>query len=112
MLAEALDHAWTDATCTAPKTCTACSKTEGVALGHEYAEGKCTGCGETDPDYVAPHEHNFVEGECECGETDPDYDDPTDNEELTFVEKIMQIIKEFLAKLTDLFNNLFAGLKE
>ena len=31
---EALGHTWTDATCTAPKTCSVCSATEGNALGH------------------------------------------------------------------------------
>ena len=39
--------------------------------------GKCE-CGETDPDYVAPHVHNFVNGECECGEKDANYVPPTD----------------------------------
>lgn len=40
---------------------------------HNYADGKCTECGESDPNYVPPHTHNFVEGKCECGEEDPDY---------------------------------------
>ena len=123
-------HAFSDATCTAPKTCE-CGATEGEALGHNYVEGKCACgatdpnyvphthsyqrvvtkptcttegyttftcfcgdtytdnivaanghnyvngkcdvCGETDPNYVPPHTHNFVEGKCECGETDPNY---------------------------------------
>ncbi|MBQ9859808.1 MAG: hypothetical protein IJO76_03910, partial [Clostridia bacterium] len=30
----ALGHAWTDATCTAPKACSVCGATEGEALGH------------------------------------------------------------------------------
>ncbi|MBQ7415793.1 MAG: starch-binding protein, partial [Oscillospiraceae bacterium] len=51
----ALGHSWTDATCTAPKTCSICGATEGEALGHEaytyaYADGvhtlTCTKCGE------------------------------------------------------------------
>ena len=46
---------------------------ETAALGHSFAEGTCGTCGAADPDYVAPHEHNFVEGKCECGEIDPDY---------------------------------------
>ena len=29
-------HAWSDATCTSPKTCTDCGATEGNALGHNY----------------------------------------------------------------------------
>lgn len=32
-----LGHNWADATCTAPKTCTRCSTTEGEALGHSPA---------------------------------------------------------------------------
>ena len=31
-------HAWNDATCTAPKTCSVCEATEGEALGHDYEE--------------------------------------------------------------------------
>ena len=31
-----VEHAWVDATCTTPKTCSACNATEGKALGHEY----------------------------------------------------------------------------
>lgn len=43
------DHNWLDATCTAPKTCSLCGKTEGEALGHieEVIEGKAATCEET-----------------------------------------------------------------
>lgn len=46
-------HTWTDATCTAPKTCTKCGATEGEALGHteEKVDGRaatCTDAGLTD----------------------------------------------------------------
>ena len=51
------EHVFNDATCTAPKTCE-CGATEGEALGHTYIEGKCA-CGEEDPNYVPPHEHNY-----------------------------------------------------
>ena len=78
----ALGHTWTDATCTAPKTCSVCSATEGEALGHTFVEGKCE-CGEEDPNYVPPHEHNFVAGKCECGEEDPNYVPPHEH---NFVE--------------------------
>ena len=40
---------------------------------HNYADGVCTKCGEADPNYVPPHEHEFVNGECACGEKDPNY---------------------------------------
>ena len=40
---------FTDATCTAPKTCTVCGATEGNALDHTYVDGTCTGCGAVEP---------------------------------------------------------------
>jgi len=39
---EALGHSWTDATCTAPKTCSVCGATEGEALGHSWTDATCT----------------------------------------------------------------------
>ena len=33
-----LGHDWADATCTAPKTCSRCDATEGIALGHDFAD--------------------------------------------------------------------------
>ena len=35
-------HQWTDATCTTPKTCSLCSKTEGAALGHTGGTATCS----------------------------------------------------------------------
>ena len=35
------DHAWQDATCDAPKTCSKCSATEGSALGHSWENATC-----------------------------------------------------------------------
>ena len=32
------EHQWQDATCTAPKTCTLCGKTDGEAAGHSYVD--------------------------------------------------------------------------
>lgn len=46
-------HAYTDATCAVPKTCSACATTEGEALGHSYKDGTCTRCNEPDPDEPA-----------------------------------------------------------
>ena len=49
-----LGHDWTDATCTAPKTCSVCGETEGEALGHDWTDATCTTpktcsvCGETE----------------------------------------------------------------
>ncbi len=35
-------HQWTAATCTAPKTCSVCSATDGNALGHTFGEWSVT----------------------------------------------------------------------
>ena len=35
-------HDYKDATCTTPKTCKECGKTEGKALGHNYKDATCT----------------------------------------------------------------------
>ena len=37
-----LSHDWQEATCTQPKTCSKCDKTEGEALGHKWIEATCT----------------------------------------------------------------------
>ena len=37
-----LGHTWSAATCTAPKTCSACGATEGAALGHSWSAATCT----------------------------------------------------------------------
>ena len=49
-----LGHQWTDATCTAPKTCSVCGATEGSAAGHQWVDATCDTpktcliCGTTD----------------------------------------------------------------
>lgn len=43
-------HSFSAATCTKPKTCE-CGATEGKATGHSFANGKCTACGEADPNF-------------------------------------------------------------
>ena len=43
-----VEHSWKAATCTTPKTCSKCGATEGSALGHNYQNGTCTGCGDVE----------------------------------------------------------------
>lgn len=38
----ALGHVWTNATCVRPKTCSVCSASEGEALGHSWNDATCT----------------------------------------------------------------------
>ena len=43
----ATGHTWTDATCTAPKTCSVCTITAGEPIAHQIGDtGVCGGCGE------------------------------------------------------------------
>lgn len=48
-LINALGHKYTAATCEAPEKCERCGQTRGTALGHSYANGKCTRCGRSAP---------------------------------------------------------------
>ena len=74
-----ISHEWKEATCTEPKVCTKCGKTEGDALGHTWVEATCAEpkhcsvCGETEGE---PLEHTLTEANyqqaatCEvCGAT-------------------------------------------
>ena len=75
-----ISHEWKEATCTEPKVCTKCGKTEGDALGHTWVEATCAEpkhcsvCGETEGEALA---HTWVEATCSeakhcsvCGETE------------------------------------------
>ena len=74
-----LGHSWTDATCIAPKTCSACGETEGEALGHSWTDATCTApkicsvCGVTEGEMLA---HSWINASCiapktcsACGKT-------------------------------------------
>lgn len=65
-------HEWTDATCTASKTCIKCEKTEGEALGHTWMDATCIVpktcqvCGETEGKLV---DHIWQEATCTMSKT-------------------------------------------
>ena len=66
---EPLDHAWVDADCVTAKTCSVCGETEGEALGHAWVEDVCLKtcyiCGATESTSVA---HTYENGSCSiCG---------------------------------------------
>ena len=70
-------HVWKDATCTSPKKCGKCGKTEGRELGHDWDEGSCTTpkkckrCGSTMGTALG---HDYQNGICSrCGQADPDH---------------------------------------
>ena len=50
---DTLNHEWKSATCTKASTCKLCGKTTGEPKGHTYYEGKCTSCGEKDPNHTS-----------------------------------------------------------
>lgn len=84
---ESLSHSWTDATCTAPKTCGTCGATDGEALGHTeeiipgteatctsygWTEGvECSVCGETlvEQELIPMTDHSYGDDDtCDvCG---------------------------------------------
>ena len=72
-------HTWVEATCSAPKHCSECGETEGIALPHEIGQwevvveatctesgvqqGTCLRCGETITEQVPIKEHTLGEWE-------------------------------------------------
>ncbi len=66
------EHAWKEATCTTPRTCTKCEVTEGEALGHQWQEANCqdpeicTRCGEEQGEALG---HDWQEADCTTPKT-------------------------------------------
>lgn len=67
-----LSHEWADETCTAPKTCTKCGKTDGEMLPHTWEDATCTSpktcaeCGTTEGDVL---EHTWLDATCKAAQT-------------------------------------------
>lgn len=74
------EHTWVDATCTTPKTCAGCGKTEGEVLSHTWKDATCAApktcavCGETEGEVLS---HIWEAATCAapkicavCGETE------------------------------------------
>ena len=65
-------HEWTEASCSAPKTCALCGETEGTPLQHSWRDADCenprtcTLCGEIQGEALG---HLWQEATCETGET-------------------------------------------
>jgi hypothetical protein len=61
------NHIWTDATCTAPKTCQTCGDTEGDAASHTWSDATCSApktcniCGATEGSTA---EHSWSDATC------------------------------------------------
>lgn len=73
-------HTWNAATCTSPKTCAACGKTEGSAAGHNYLAATatspkmCSVCGHTvgtvaSQSQPQTHTHSWMDATCESPRT-------------------------------------------
>ena len=71
------EHSWTEATCTAPKTCSVCKATEGTVKEHSWTEATCTApktCTVCGTTEGAAKGHSFAEGKCTiCSEPDPSF---------------------------------------
>ena len=61
------EHAWVEADCDAPRTCSLCGQTEGDVLEHSWADADCESpktcinCGETEGEALG---HSWVDGDC------------------------------------------------
>lgn len=67
-----LRHEWKKATCTNPKICTKCGKTEGEALGHDWEDATCTDpeiCFRCDETRGEPLDHEWEEATTEAPKT-------------------------------------------
>lgn len=115
---------WANATCTSPRTCKSCGKTEGEPLGHEWEEATCTApetcqrCGRTEGKPLGHQpgswtkEVDYVDAtskeiqECErCGEV---VDTRNEKEITSFVgDGVFSISpKGFIERLNEEFSNL------
>ncbi|MCR5694638.1 MAG: hypothetical protein K6G89_06670 [Clostridia bacterium] len=80
------EHSWKNATCTTPKTCSVCGKTEGSALGHTTDDGVCTRCNQT---IISPYRQAI-------------------NEENEYYQKVVNTLRNYESQLQtriDLFND-------
>ena len=67
-----MDHKYSKATCTAPKTCSVCGKTDGKAAAHDYVSGKCTVCGGAQKNYKELTADGCWRTYAVCGENEMD----------------------------------------
>ncbi len=71
---DATGHNWNEATCTGPKQCSVCFKTEGEALGHTTDSGICDRCGQSF------ESDKTEESDTENGETTEDTEAETESD--------------------------------
>ena len=100
-------HTWVAADCESPKTCSACGKTEGAALGHDWIEATteapktCDRCGATEGEKLPD------------GGDNPDVDNPGEGEipEIDHTRCRAYGLKPFWTSLTNMFRVMF-GFEE
>lgn len=69
---ENVAHTFSDATCTAPKTCSVCGVTEGDALGHSWKDATCTApktCSVCGAKEGSTAEHTYRDATCTAPKT-------------------------------------------
>ena len=67
-----LEHTWLEATCTAPKTCSVCKTTEGEKAAHTWVEATCTApktCSVCNATEGEKHEHQWNDATCQAPKT-------------------------------------------
>lgn len=67
---DAAGHNWSNATCTAPKTCAVCGAAEGNALGHNFENGVCTRCHDNEDWLGGIWDMTGFSGECQYEKID------------------------------------------
>lgn len=115
---------WTNATCTSPRTCNSCGKTEGKPLGHEWEEATCTApktcqrCGKTEGKPLGHQpgswttEIDYVDATSkeirECGRCGEVVDTRNEKEITSFLGDGMFSIspKDFIERLNEEFSDL------
>lgn len=101
---EAAGHNWQSATCTAPKKCKTCGKTDGKALGHTCTSGTCSRCGKDITPKInielpsTPMNISYRGGYTICKITDITYEFTGKRIDFTFIgEKIFQYSSDVVA---------------
>ncbi len=102
---------YSDATCTEPKACTVCGKTEGELADHSFTEATCTEpktctvCGETEGELA---DHSFTDATCTepktctvCGETEGELADHSFTEATCTEPKTCTVCGETEGELAD-----------
>ena len=122
-----LKHEWKDATCTEPKTCAKCGKTEGEPLGHTWEDATCTEpktcstCGATEGEPNGHENTRWIEEDTDivrakrsmvlyCDDCETEVDTKTEDID-SFIDgdEYLFTAKEFVERLQLCYNEMDDG---